>query len=115
RRRRGGAVAAARVAPRAGTLPFAGVGNIAGSLLAHGRTQQLVSLNGTAGPSVQRINEFTYPWPKGSLLVLHTDGLGSRWSLPRYPGLADHHPALVAGVLFRDFNRRSDDVTIVAA
>src|SRR5262245_13273826 len=112
---RGAAVAVARVDHRARTLTFAGVGNVAGSVIANGTSQQLVSLNGTAGHSVRRINEFTYPWPKGSLLVLHTDGLGSRWDLARYPGLASRHPALVAGLLFRDYNRRSDDVTVVAA
>jgi hypothetical protein len=30
-------------------------------------------------------------------------------------GLALHHPSLIAGILYRDFNRRRDDVTVVAA
>jgi hypothetical protein len=46
---------------------------------------------------------------------VHSDGLVNRWDLDRYPGLVQRHPSLVAGVLFRDFNRGRDDVTVVAA
>ena len=74
-----------------------------------------MSLNGTAGHTVHKINEFSYPWTDDALLLVHTDGLVSRWDLDRYPGLVQRHPSLVAGVLFRDFNRGRDDVTVVAA
>ena len=30
-----------------------------------------------------------------------------------YPSLIHHHPALIAGVLYRDFNRGRDDVTVL--
>ena len=42
-----------------------GIGNIAGTILADGRTWSLVSHHGTAGHDVRRIQEFTYPWPAG--------------------------------------------------
>jgi len=112
---RGAAVAVAFVDRRAGVAVFAGIGNIAGSIISNGGSRQLVSLNGTAGHTLHKINEFTYPWIDGALLLVHTDGLVSRWDLARYPGLAQRHPALVAGVLFRDFNRHRDDVTVVTA
>ena len=38
----------------------------------------------------------------------------SRWQIARYPGLPARHPSLVAGVLYRDWSRGRDDVTIVA-
>jgi hypothetical protein len=46
--------------------------------------------------------------------VLHSDGLSARWSLEDYPGLAERDPALIAGVLFRDFGRDRDDAVVVA-
>ena len=112
---RGAAVAVVSIDRRAGVAIFAGVGNIAGSIIANGGSRQLVSLNGTAGHTLHKINEFSYPWADDALLLVHTDGLVSRWDLGRYPGLVLRHPSLVAGVLFRDFNRGRDDVTIVAA
>ena len=52
--------------------------------------------------------------PKGSVMVLYSDGLQSRWTLDRYPGAAGRDPALMAAVLYRDFARGRDDVTVVA-
>jgi anti-sigma regulatory factor (Ser/Thr protein kinase) len=112
---RGAAVAVARVNRRAGVVAFAGVGNVAGCIVGKEGVRQLVSLNGTAGHNVRKVNEFTYPWPKGALLVMHTDGLGGRWDLSDYPELSERDPSVVAGVLYRDYSRGRDDVTVVAA
>jgi hypothetical protein len=62
---------------------------------------------------MRKVQEFTYPWLPGALLVLHSDGLASQWRLS--PGLAAKDPSLIAGVLYRDFQRGRDDVTVVAA
>jgi len=43
---------------------------------------------------------------------MHSDGLQGRWSFDPYPGLAERHPAIVASVLYRDFCRGHDDVTV---
>jgi hypothetical protein len=42
-----------------------------------------------------------------------SDGIGSRWDLAGYPGLAQRSPTLVAAVLYRDFQRGNDDATVV--
>jgi anti-sigma regulatory factor (Ser/Thr protein kinase) len=112
---RGAAVAVVRVDGPQRLLRFAGVGNVAGAVLTGTTRRHVVSLGGTAGHEAPRIMEFAYPWPPGSVLILHTDGLGSRWDLHRYPGLAERHPSLVAAVLYRDFARGNDDVTVVVA
>lgn len=111
---RGAAAAVAVVDREARTLRFAGVGNIAASVLAGGESRSMVSLGGIVGHEARRIQAFDYAFPAGALLVLHSDGLGSRWTLDRYPGLAARDPLVVAGVLFRDFVRGSDDATVVA-
>lgn len=112
---RGAAVAVARVDHGAGTVSYCGIGNITGVLVSDGRVQKMVSHNGTAGLSARRIQEFTYPFAGTPLVILHSDGLGSGWSLDAYPGLAVRDPALLAGVLVRDFDRGRDDVTVLAA
>jgi hypothetical protein len=35
--------------------------------------------------------------------------------LNKYPGLAKKHPSIIAAVLYRDFERERDDVTVLAA
>ncbi len=111
---RGAAAAVAVVDRAARSVRFAGVGNIAASVLAGGESRSMVSLGGIVGHEARRIQPFDYPFPAGALLVLHSDGLGSRWTLDRYPGLTTRDPLVVAGVLFRDFVRGTDDATVVA-
>ncbi len=95
-------------------LHWAGVGNIAGTLLpVEGRASSLVSHGGTVGQSLTRVQEFTYRWPDEGLLILHSDGLSSSWELERYPGLTRKDPSLIAGVLYRDFASRRDDVVVL--
>src|SRR4051794_33823049 len=111
---RGAAVAAAEIDVRAGVVRFAGLGNIAGSVYKpDAPRRQMVSHNGTAGHQARKIQEFTYPWTADSLLILHSDGIGTHWSLDKYPGLATHHPSVIAAVLFRDFARGRDDASVV--
>ena len=113
---RGAAVAVARIDSQRGKLTFAGVGNVSARIYAGSESRQnLVSLNGTAGHQCERIQEFSYAWPGDGLLVLHSDGLSTGTGLESYPGLAARDPALIAGVLYRDFFRGRDDATVVVA
>jgi anti-sigma regulatory factor (Ser/Thr protein kinase) len=112
---RGAAVSVARIDRERGTVTYAGLGNVAGVVLSGGDARHLVSGNGTAGHNAGRISEFSYPWAEDAVLVMHSDGLGSRWQMDRYPGLPRRHPTLIAGVLYRDWTRGRDDVTVVAA
>src|SRR6185503_2539260 len=112
---RGAALAVTEVDVEAGVVRFAGVGNIAGAVWNGSQSHHTVSHNGTAGHGTIRIREFSYPWPKGALLVLASDGLATRWTLESYPGLAARDPALVAAILYRDHSRQRDDITVVVA
>ena len=114
RRTRGAAVAVAEVDLAAQLLRFAGVGNIAGTVLAPTGRYGLTSLNGIVGSVLPKIQTFTHPWADTALLVMHSDGLLSRWSFDAYPGLTLRHPSLIAGVLYRQYTRGRDDVTIIA-
>jgi hypothetical protein len=109
---RGAALAVAHVAA-SGAMRYAGTGNISGALVQNGKSRGLTSQNGTAGVAVRRVLEFDYEWPADGLLVMHSDGLTSRWSLDAYPGLASRDPAMIAAVLHRDCTRGKDDATVV--
>jgi anti-sigma regulatory factor (Ser/Thr protein kinase) len=112
---RGAAVSIAEILHDKAVVNYAGVGNVAGVIYDQGKSRSLVSMNGTLGHSVGRIQHFSYPWEKTSALIMHSDGLATRWNMDQYPGLAARHPALLAGVLYRDFCRRRDDVTILVS
>ena len=111
---RGAAVGVAAIDLSRRVMTFAGVGNIAASVLAGGTSRNAVSLGGIVGHERGKVREFEYPWPGGAVLVMHSDGLQSQWRLDAYPGLERSHPALVAGMLYRDHARGRDDVTVLA-
>src|SRR5262245_20752404 len=108
------AVAEIRLSNGASEVRFAGVGNIAARLIAGGGTMHLASSGGIVGYDAE-IQECAYPWPAHSTLIMNSDGLSAGWKADDYPGLFASHPALIAAVLHRDFNRGSDDATVVVA
>jgi anti-sigma regulatory factor (Ser/Thr protein kinase) len=112
---RGAALAVMRHDAVAGEVAFAGVGNIAACVLTGGDKRAMVSHNGIVGHNVHKSQEYLYPWPRGGLLVAHSDGLETQWNITAYPGLASRHPSMIAAMLFREHSRKRDDVAVVVA
>lgn len=112
---RGAAVAVACLDGDADELRFAGVGNISVSLHGGDKARHLVSHNGIVGSNMRKVQEFSMPLTNDAVLIMHSDGIGTRWDLERYPGLSQRHPALIAAVLYRDHVRGRDDAGIVVA
>lgn len=111
---RGAAVAVAYLDPRAARLRFAGIGNVAASLLGPGGSRSLASHNGIVGHQLSRAQEFDAPWGAGFTLVLHSDGIRTRWRADDYPSILGHHPAVLAAAIHRDGLRGRDDATVLA-
>ncbi|MGW3096754.1 SpoIIE family protein phosphatase [Streptomyces sp. NPDC001102] len=100
---RGAAVGVAQLDEETCRLSFAGVGNIGARLRSEDTWQSLLSHPGIVGahfPATVPVHESD--WRPDSLLVLHSDGLPSRWVPPADPRLGDHDPAVVAAVVLRD-------------
>lgn len=112
---RGAAVSICAIEHERGLCRFAGIGNVSCAVVSGGRSRSFAALPGIIGQSARKIQEFSAPWPPGALLVMHSDGLATQWNLGAYPGLQTRHPAVIAAVLYRDFVRGRDDVTVVVA
>ncbi len=110
---RGGAVAVATVDLDDRTVRFAGIGNVAGWIVAPGGRQGLVSTPGIAGERSRTVREYEYELPAGASVVLHSDGLTDRWDLSDRPGVLGRDPLLLAGVLIRDAGTRHDDRAVL--
>ena len=113
---RGAAVAVAEMDRRRGIVNYCGLGNISGVLVKpDGSEQHLVSLAGIAGHVARRLQRFSQPWLPGQILLMHSDGIGSHWTLANYPGLSSRQAGVIAGVVARDHRRGNDDATVVVA
>ena len=110
---RGAAIAIARLNRAGASLLFCGVGNISATIVDAAARRSAVSLYGIVGHQMREAREFTYPWSRDSTLIMHSDGLTTRWDLDSYPALLRRDAVLIAGVLWKDHRRPNDDSTVV--
>ena len=111
---RGAAVAVARVDVTDRRLTYAGVGNIAGRLVAGGRARGLMTVPGIVGHNVRTVQEVVHELEPDSWLVMHSDGLSDKWDTSHYRGLLARTPLVVAATLMRDAAVRRDDASVLA-
>jgi anti-sigma regulatory factor (Ser/Thr protein kinase) len=112
---RGAAAAIAQIDMWSRQLTFAGLGNVTGRLYRPGASQTLVSRPGILGAGQQpRLHRLvSADWKAPAVLVMHTDGINSRWDPADYPGADRYHPAIMAALIWRDAKRGNDDATVV--
>ncbi|WP_266206291.1 ATP-binding protein [Pontibacter kalidii] len=101
-------------------LSYCGIGNIAGKLYAPDSSfgnnpyKNLISYNGILGHNIPTtLNNQELEWGRHRMLILHSDGLKSRWDLSKYQPLNRHLPATVAALLYKDNSRHTDDALVV--
>jgi hypothetical protein len=112
---RGAAAAVAELDLESGLIRFAGVGNISATIIDATARRSAVSVYGIVGHQMREAREYSYPWTAESTLIMHSDGLTTRWDLDAFPGLLGRDAVLIAGVLWKDYRRQSDDSTVVVA
>lgn len=112
---RGAAMSVVIVNHEQSTATYAGVGNVSASIGNGATTRNMVSRNGTLGAVLPRVQEYSYPFEPGMMLLMFSDGLNSRCSFNGYPGIVNRPAALIAGLLYRDFKRGRDDATVIVA
>ncbi|HEY6478865.1 MAG TPA: ATP-binding protein [Streptosporangiaceae bacterium] len=110
-RTRGGAVAIAAIAPK--SVTFAGLGNVAGWILSGSGRQGMISVPGIAGHQARTFRQYSYELPPGAAVILHSDGLSSRWNAADLPGLASQDPLVIAATLLREAGVHRDDAGIL--
>ena len=110
---RGAALSVAVIDEIGHATRFIGVGNVDGRVIADGQTEHLVPQPGIVGGGIPVLRSTTTKWLAGARLVMHSDGIVARWRIDAYPGLVTAHPALLAGVIYRDFARDRDDATVL--
>jgi anti-sigma regulatory factor (Ser/Thr protein kinase) len=108
---RGGALAVVRI--EGGAVRFAGLGNVAGWIVTPDRRQGLVSVPGIAGHHARKFRHYDYTLEAGAAVVLHSDGLSSRWDIRTMPGLTGRDPLVIAAVLLSEAGVHRDDAGVL--
>ncbi|RDC58752.1 SpoIIE family protein phosphatase [Adhaeribacter pallidiroseus] len=111
---RGAVMNVASIDLKSNTLTYCGVGNIAGRVLASDGAKSVMSYNGIVGHNLPNtINDHQIVWNNTQILILHSDGLKSRWDLTKYPDLLQHDTSIIAAVIYKEFTRKTDDTLVL--
>lgn len=108
---RGGAVGVVQVGGQ--LARFAGLGNVAASVVSDGQRKSMLSIPGIAGVQARTIRQFEYEAPPGSAVILHSDGVSSRWEAAALPALEARDPLLIAAVLLAEAGVHRDDAGVL--
>ena len=108
---RGGAVGIVRIDGQ--LARFAGLGNVAASIVSGGKRKSMISIPGIAGHQARVIRQFEYEVPPGAAVILHSDGISSRWEAAALPGIEARDPLLIAAVLLAEAGIHRDDAGVL--
>lgn len=97
------------------TWRICGVGNIATRLMNGIETKNCMAYNGIIGynmPTTMKDHEV--PADSGQVLFLCSDGIKTRWDHIRYPAILKYDLSVFASLVFKDFARFTDDMSLAA-
>ena len=110
---RGAAITVATIDPAACRLTIAGVGNVEGRLWQEEREQRFMLYRGIVGSATPTVRGFDFDLRPPWLVVLHTDGISARFSLPSLTTLPLLEPQSLADRILAERARAADDATVV--
>jgi hypothetical protein len=73
----------------------------------------MLSVPGIAGHQARTIRQFDYEVPPGAAVILHSDGISSRWEVAAMPGVQTRDPLLIAAVLLAEAGVHRDDAGVL--
>jgi anti-sigma regulatory factor (Ser/Thr protein kinase) len=95
-------------------ISYAGLGNISARIIGFDKNKNCISYNGIIGhtiPNTVHTNQTTLQY--NETLIIHSDGLKSRWELNHLPNILNHDGSVIAGAIYKDFSRNTDDLLII--
>jgi anti-sigma regulatory factor (Ser/Thr protein kinase) len=93
-----------------------GIGNISTILYTGVTSKNYTPYNGILGHNIPRtLNDSIIDLEKYQTLIMHSDGLRTRWNLSDLPGLLKYDPNIISAVLYKDNARHNDDMSVVVA
>jgi anti-sigma regulatory factor (Ser/Thr protein kinase) len=95
----------------AGRISFASVGNVEARVLGGAERSPFVVNRGIVGANDVHVTAHDYLWDPKWILILHTDGLLTRWQWEDFPGLPLDPAQVIARRLLHDLAFGDDDAT----
>ncbi|MBC8205515.1 ATP-binding protein [bacterium] len=109
---RGVALGFLRTKPNSDTVNYTGIGNVFGHLINTNITT-FVNYNGTLGIKLRKFRSYEYPYKKGDIIVMHSDGISIRW-LDDFKQIWSGDLQGFSHHVIKKYSRANDDASIIA-
>ena len=110
---RGAALCVLRIDGDAQSVQCAGAGNVAVRVVSGVFDRSMITQHGTVGIQIRKPDQSSLDLPQHGVVIIHSDGLMTRWDTAPILPVLERDPILAAAILFRDFSRGRDDATVV--
>lgn len=95
---------------------FCGVGNILTRLSGSMGVKGYMPQNGIIGHNIPtKLVDQEMPYERNQWLVLTSDGLHTQWNPARYPGIKHYDPSILAAIIYKEYARHTDDMSVVVS
>jgi len=96
------------------TWNICGIGNINTRIYMGLENKTYTPYNGIIGHNIPRtLNSTVVPYLKHQIIVMHSDGLKTRWNLNDLSSIIKQCPGIIASSLYKDNMRGTDDATVL--
>ncbi|HXH99402.1 MAG TPA: ATP-binding SpoIIE family protein phosphatase [Sphingobacteriaceae bacterium] len=93
---------------------IAGVGNISIGMMNYQSVRNLMSYNGIIGHNIPNtMTSVEISSEDFHQITLCSDGLKTRWDSSKYPGINKYDMSFLAAALYKDYGRKTDDMSVV--
>jgi len=110
---RGAVISIALIDDINGELKYVGIGNISTRVFNSPTPIRPYNYNGTLGYAIRNFKVSKYPWVKGNVIIMTSDGISGDYDPEKYPGLFKQHPIKIASTILKEHGRDYDDATIL--
>ncbi|CAC9974323.1 serine/threonine protein kinase [Flavobacterium sp. WLB] len=96
------------------TWNICGIGNINTRIYDGLENKTYTPYNGIIGHNIPRtLNNSVVPYKKHQIIIMHSDGLRTRWNLSDMNSIFKQSPGIIASALLKENIRGTDDATIL--
>lgn len=110
---RGVAISLALINDAKCVLEYLGIGNVLTKQFNQKVSKTYVNYNGTVGHVLGSFRVLEYPWTKGSVLIMTSDGISSNYEPQNISVFWDKNPIIIANSILKNYGRTIDDATVL--
>jgi hypothetical protein len=113
KRTRGVVISIALIDDKEGVLEYVGIGNVLTRIFNSTTTINPVKYSGCLGYILRNFRVFRYPWIKGNIIIMTSDGISERYVTNKDPNFLKKHPIIIASTILKEYGKTQDDATVL--